>query len=1428
MKTKYMKLPILLALALPLQAMSAAKTTPYIYNIEVNDTINRSAEVNAEVDDIEEATQFVADDFPTKYQDKNQNRRQDGSETATVARLKRGDYFLVQDSLFKYKPISKHFPQKHFLDRAMLDLGGGIAWGTARADGARRNYKMGTGAHLRVGLSDWITPEHGWRASLALEQLPLKSHDSFTNILSNKRESLDATAYTLGLDYLLNFSAVGNRTYYEPKKFEFYGVAGLDVGYFTNQNLKESKKEGDLIFGGHLGLRGIYNFSSNNYLYLEPRLSIYHPGDVLKSSSSDGYAYSLGVTAGLGFRKIPEWGLQHHTDTLSSRGNDWFLQMSGGLGMPFEKFGGNLGPRLNLGIGKWLNRTSGLRFSANAGAYKNGNLPRMATIGAGLDYMWNLTRAFQRNATYNRRAEGPFYINYLLGFTYNWSDILDNKRHGSLGIGTGFQFNYHFMPMTDFYFEPRVDVYQKNYLTDFPISDPNKGDVVLSLLAGFTFHQDMHTKWLRDSRNPSFYHKKWYDHLFLQVEGGMQVPCEERSIRADGEFYLITARTLLGVGEWFKPTHGLRIFAEGGPLRQDATKPTTYYAGMGVEYLWNITNALAGYREHRPFEFVAGLGFINGYITRKVHKFNPGFSLSMQAHYYILPQFSLFVEPQLRIFGKKFMPWTGTNLDALTAVSVGAQLRAFGYDYADYREDFGQEHHPFMSLAAGYTHNLNFGQYGFSGRFSVGRWFTPVSALRGNITMTGFKVDPVERSRRQVKTTLGADYLLDFTNMAFGYKDRLFYLRPLVGLKMGVGAYSQTGAEFDAEMHIGVQGAFKITKKDELYVEPQLAYLFETDVYSRRQIINPMLYVGWNHNVNTIEEGLTHFKNTLSERYQKISSNVREIREHNEQTTPWTDDGKAYNKWFFELAAGPQILWSEMARHNMKDFQGYGGYFAFGRWFNSVNGIRMNLNGARLFSPDETNPNYHRETMGFGAEYAVSLSNAIWGYNPDRRFDFNAFVGPHLQWYHHIWKPRFAVDVALQPTLNFNRNYSLFIQPEMKIYTKGAIYPSSMGKNIQTGIMVGMQVHPENFDYATSKKIFDESDKRCFISASAGVEIPLRNFYSLTDEWGGVGRISFGKWFHPVSAWRVNVEGRAYRHGNINHTRNTQALLGADYILDITSMCYGYSDTRLFSLRALAGFNLGAQYMEAYDTKLHFLADIHTGGQFVFRISPSVELYAEPLMRWNWEGQRKGSRLSDVFPQLMAGINYRLGTHEERELTDDEKDYIKDSFVTLAVGTGCNTYTLLHVNKPEKLTFDMGATYGRWLNYLSGFRVGVSNSNFDLFDKAGQREIRHNNLTIQADYIMNLLSLFTHDETRYLRGELMGFLGVNYNLGFARHKDVENGFGVEAGFQLGYKLNKTFSIFMEPAVSVHTTKLYNSPQGVDGMGRVLFGVKYAF
>lgn len=1723
--------------------------------------------------------------YDAEFRDNTQNGRSD----VTIVRKHRGQSVLDPEFLFKHHQISKpKYPSKRFLDHAMLDLGAGVLWGTARDVSGR--YSMGSSPEFRIGLGDWVTPEHGWRMSFNMGNLPVTTWGWHPGL----KHTYDPMQFSLGGEYMLNLSAVSTRKYDKPKMLEFYGVAGLDLGLLTYKDLSEKNKTG-LNVGAHLGLRGVYNFSANNYLYLEPELRVYRPGDLLAHQNGDEYAVGLGVTAGIGFRKNPfSLGFAAEKDTLSAVGNDWFLQTAGGLAFPTDRFGA-MGPRLNVSVGKWLNRTSGVRVGFNAAAHRIfPDQPRNAAIGVEADYLWNVTRAFSANPTYDRPSEKRFSLIYLLGLGYNFSDRLVDGRRGAFGVGTGFQFNYRIAPMTDFYLEPRVDYYQKDYLQDFPASNPDKSNIVVSLLAGFAFHQGMHTEWLRQ-RNEDFTLNSWYDRLFIQGAIGAGLPISTSMIRADKKYKMAKPKAFIAVGKWFTATHGVRLFADGGTIRQAEHMQSTYGGSVGAEYLWNISNALAGYRVDRPFEFIAGLGAGVGWLTRQSKKVHPMFAADLQVHYNITPQWSIYAEPQLRLYAKNYLVGAGTNLDVLGNFMIGTQLRtsslyeaslanesfkatnrtfygvaggftfpmrrtntpfgyagrfsvgrwitpisafrvnftmlgyhkdfaykermtvkpqlggdflfdifnlAYGYDnerlftlrpvlggniglglyektgaelngdvhvgmqgafrvarntevyvepqmvygffkggwrrdhvnptiyvgfnqniegvnvtmqriyhrvqdtraknaeenlwtddqqwfnkmfyevgagpellwsstathdlkhylgagaylgvgrwfnrqmgvrmrldggrayapantyevrrrdniglgfeyihsvtnaiwgynpnrtidlnifagprltyvrslgkirlggnlgaqvlwnvnpiysvflqpdftlykkdaiyargagrlnihsdlmaglqvhagnydYAAAQDQFLQSDRSFYGFAAGYTHTLRRSSYtnGFAGRFSAGRWLNSMNGFRANFTMTGFKNEPYTHQQRVVRAMLGADYLIDVTNLAYGYGQHVVHFRPLVGGNVGFGFYQNTGAEFDADVHVGLQAAFPVGNGFEFYVEPQIAYLFDKKGAGRLDRVTPIIYGGVVKNINGVTAKL-----------DEVFTRVRRIRETNAEENPWTDDDRIFNKMFFEFGAGPQLLWSRAASHNIKDFMGYGAYMAFGRWFTAQNGLRLSLNGARMYRPENGSP-VHHETLGFGIEYAQSISNAIWKYNPDRLFDVNAYVGPHFQLFRQNEKMRVGLNVAIQPMININHTYSIFLQPEFTFYRKGAIYNTSINGHITNNLMVGLQVHPDNYRLAESRRLFDEAENHSFVSVGVGMAAPFRNFQSYGKQWGGLGRFSYGHWFLPNSAWRINVEGRAYRHSNINFRTSAEAVAGVDYLLDLTTLAFGYRDDRRFYLRALAGVNIGANYMRQHDGRLHFLGDIHTGGQIAARVGSRAELYLEPTVRYNWAGRVKGSRLSNAFPQIVAGMSYRLGTKAQAELTDEQQKSIKKRFATGAIGTGCNTTTLLVAHGGRKFTFDADLTYGQWINYLGAWRVGVSNSYFRT-SPVSECKDSHDNVSIHADYMLNLLSLFRGDETRHLSAELAAFVGLNYNLSFATDKDLKQGLGAEAGLQLGYKLTPNVALFMEPAVTIHGHKLYNQwGHGIDGSGRLLLGVKYAF
>lgn len=1394
---------LLTLLALPFVAVSGSWAST-----EDNDTLDVIVK--------KVATDVEDNDFPLKYRDKLQNVKADGTESATVVRLKRGGYMLVADSLFKPQQISKKYEHKRMFDKFMFEAGGALTYGMARnSSGA---YGMGTKPGMGIGVGDWVTPEHGWRVDFTYRQLPL------SQLSKGVKTALNPITYEVGINYMLNFNAIVNRAYPAERKLEVLGLLGADVG-LLNYSQSAGGEFGRLLYGGHIGLRGMYNFKKPAYLYVEPRLEVYKPGNALRPKyfGGDGYAIGASLTAGVGLRRYPSVVYDHHNDTVSAKGNDWFLQMAGGLSMPSESTT-SYGPIVNIGVGKWINRCNGLRVRFVSGMY--GTLPgatnyRLMHIGAGVDYLWNISRFFSSKATYNRLEEPRFSANLALGGSYALNDRSSGSRHSAIGAGVGLLFNVRIAKSTDVYIEPRLDLYNKNYLPSFPAGNEGGMDGVASVVAGFTFHQGMHTAWLRESRNPDFNTGYWRDHFFMQLAAGGVAPVSTSVLRAGSVAGMVGPVAQLTVGKWFTPLHGVRAYGEAGYFQTNIENRKDYFGGLGFDYMWNITNALVGYREYRPFEFISGFGVNLGVISHKFHKPYPGFSSTLQAHYNVTRRWSIYLEPQLRLFGKKYLDCAGIKIDPVASVMLGTQIRTLGgYDFKEQRDTFNTRNRAFFGAALAYTQPSDRFEPGISGRFEVGRWYTPASAVRGYAHVTGYRTDPLLEHYRNVRLTFGADYMVDITNLAYGYNpERFFNLRPLVGGSVGWSflRHADKGT-LAGDMHLGVQGAFYVGHNTEVYVEPQLLYYIYKGVpTSRLRQINPAVYFG-------VSKRMLSYKDMAA----AIRRDVRAIREANAENHPWSDDNKIYNKLFLEMGGGFQLMWSGEANRHKKEYMGEAAYAALGRWITPQMGLRLRLHGARMYRPvNGVKDDF--TLMGFGVEYVHSISNAIWRYNPERLFDVNALVGPHfvLTTSQHM---HVGFNIGVQPLLNLSKNYSLFLLPEITFYKRNALLTTTRHKKcIHNNILFGLQVHPQNYDVESSRRLFDEGAAHSFFSGAGGLSIPLYDVHP--SKAVAQGRFSFGHWFTPFSAWRVSAVGGITHcdfHSNTNAIRTS---LGGDYILDMTTLGFGYKDYRFFHLRALAGVNLGMNYMQRYDRKLHFLPDLHVGAQFAFCPSRRVEIFLEPQIAHVWSGAKEPSRLSRVHPTAFLGLNYNLATYSRHDIADEKENSPYKNFVCGALGSGSNTQIVIYgPHFSYRFTMEADVSYGRWLDVLNGVRVGVSNSYYNISHRKKNNPLHQDNVTLHVDYMLNLVSLFRGSNSMGNRVEMNAFAGLTYGLGFVKNRDMYKGFGGEAGFQLGGRVSKHVGIYMEPAVQMTSCKLSSAPvpHPFEAVARLLVGTRYSF
>lgn len=1355
-----------------------------------------------------------ANDFPQHLQDKDQNRHADGSASATVVRNRRGGYLLVPDSLFKPQRISKFYPRKRFLDKAMIDFGAGLNYGIGTS--ANGTYGMGPAPQFQMGLTDWATPEHGWHLGLTIGQLPLKVYDKGNQAWTNYRPN----RFGLSADYFFNISALASRSYQRPDRVEMILVAGAeaDAINYTDDALNN---QWTYNLGLHMGLRGVFNLSPICYLYLQPQVGVNKASTFFSfdRDGGEGYAFNASLNAGIGLRRDARYSaVGHVSDTLKLMRNGLFLELGAGLHL-HQNSPRTLGPEFALSLGRWFDYTNGLRLRGAAGILRNPSRGRIITASAGVDYMWNVSRFFAIRSGNIKAQASPWNLNLAVGGGVGLS------RHASTGIsiaphgGVGVQLGVRTGGATQFFLEPRVDVYAGNYIPFVRTTNDKQFDVVPSLRAGFSFNQRAPIMWVRRANNHKFATLPFQHHFFVQGGVGIVAPVTLSLITTSELLHVLEPAARLSVGKWFTPVHGLRFYGEGGRLKEGTTLSASNYVSFGAEYLWNITNSISkGYRDYRPLEFIFGLGLNNGTLLNSGKAFNPALSATLQAHYNINKRWSVFVEPQLRVYGKDLLTHRGPKFDPVASLMIGTQLRTVGYNYRIVRDSTDWHKGGFIGFAAGPSASLRPHTLGFSGRLSIGQWFTPVSALRMNLGYQNLRFEAFDCTSRQQKVLIGADYMVDLLNLSYGYRSRHFHIRPLAGVNIGTGWQSGKSATFEGDLHAGLQFSFDLKRGNEIYLEPQLSYIWGNSHVRRIKHFQPIFYVGLQKNASSIGGA-----------FIALSRDLADIRRYNAETYSWDGANKWYNKWFYELGAGLNILWGDAAQAALDQYVGFGGHAAVGRWFTRMSGVRLRFLGDRLYAETD-HGKMGFEMMGLGLDYAHSLTTAIWGYNPDRHIDINAYAGLRLMWQTSTDKVVPGFNVALQPMVNISRSVGLYLQPEITFYGKKALQTDrSISSNFTTHLSLGLQVHPQNYNYAGAKLLYDEEGGHCFFSLAGGGGMPLRNMSAKRDEWFLTGRFSYGNWFSPLSAWRANVEGWASPRDFHTRTRSGRITLGGDYLFDVTTLAYSRMDNRLFNFRPVVGFNMGLAYMAHLDGLLHFQGDVHAGVQMGINVSRRVELYLEPQLAHVWSGFSEQSRLTPVQPTMLAGLTYRLTSYANEVIKNDVGTDQPHHFISIGAGTGFNSHILTGGQElfRFKMSVDADVNYGYWFNAIHGLRAGLGMSTMHLGAKR-YPNIQLTNLTLHADYLLNLLNIFRGPDALNQRAELVAYAGLNYNFSMAPGRTTRNAPGAEVGFWAGLRVTPKVTLFLEPTIQVQSPRLYNSYHPIDGTVRLLGGAKFAF
>lgn len=673
---------------------------------------------------------------------------------------------------------------------------------------------------------------------------------------------------------------------------------------------------------------------------------------------------------------------------------------------------------------------------------------------------------------------------------------------------------------------------------------------------------------------------------------------------------------------------------------------------------------------------------------------------------------------------------------------------------------------------------------------SVGDWLTPVHGVRLGIN-GGEYGSSIGNPKHY---GISADYLMNFSALVRkDNPDRTVEVIGLAGCELQM-VKKDGNWSVNPGFRIGIQTRFNVSRSTFLYIEPRIG-IYTDNIDAAES------FLGYDYQASLMV-GLGYRLN-----------GGRGYRTSN--STPFHNEHFVENL-FYGFSAGATTFAYHDADHILSHMGPVGSAFV-GKQVSSVSAFRLSasIGYAKNFTDQ-------RSKMALlDLDYQLDIPALLSGYDPDRLFHTKLGLGAVLSYAHggyHTPKKLYpGLGVSLQGAFRLNDNLSLFIEPKARFfaraYSNNISHRNSHG-DILASLSLGLQ-YQINGGYKSKNKThnwnFNLEDylksKKYFISLGGGSALVSRR--GLERNVAVVG--SLGKWFSPISAWRVGFDYDQF----MDWPRRISLSGTFDYMMSLSSLSAGYDPDRLFDLSALVGVSAGASHKQ---NKYEFIMGGRVGLHGRFRLSPSLELFIEPQLALEYTPD---SKTAYSYGTILAGITYRMGNNKNAKSSIGKPfDGDKRNFVQVAGGMSFSSENVLRSKFNAGGSID--ASVGRWLSRVSGVRVGVS---YDFVPVDGYKQ--YNIGTAHINYMANLRSLFNYDPDNIFH--IIAELGAG--LAWNNNKGSGIGGSAEAGLQFRWNLPSNIDLLVEPTMILWEQRMCNAIKHSHRFvanGRVMAGIAYRF
>lgn len=844
----------------------------------------------------------------------------------------------------------------------------------------------------------------------------------------------------------------------------------------------------------------------------------------------------------------------------------------------------------------------------------------------------------------------------------------------------------------------------------------------------------------------------------------------------------------LGVGKVVSPMVSFRLGFEKAWAYSHASTTvynTNQYNSYGgyVDFLYNFSNYLLGYRPERPFNVSGILGL--GVQTASLHSWNNadmtavGASTSgaaldghvgVQFKFFASPYASIALEPYFKVATKKLNLLAnpgysdpdfsyGVNFayqwNFAKQLSYMANAGIFQKHFNNqkrYMLDNGQLQHlrypmffdySFGPMYVGKSYNLSLrNTRGFDALAAVGWWLAPAAGVRAGVHVTNGDWKQGSIGNDDTKSLIGTRGVnVDFLFNPFGFKRHYNWDAP-VGMNLLAG-YEFGGMKKTAASLLGS------------YEGNYTAFRFGGQLWMKltndlRLTLEPTYMQIEHYNGNLDRERYDEYAVKLGLSLLFRDKGIRNYRNVESDSVLNT----IQRGYFLGLGLGwNNTVWEwrfKGYQHDLlKNAVLFGGYR-----FNKIHGIRLQaewMKEAQAFF-DSYGSGIEKFTYNnylLSTDYQINLFNAMAGYDPLRRWNVYMYAGPTLLL--GDGGAAFAANVGGMVTYNITPNLSLFYShtiyrmpktryPHHMVYTRDGIFTN----NLNVGVMYNFDRDNNIFAAASQRRFFFEYG---FGPAYTG-RTPLR----FRNTRGFDANASIGWWFSSAFALRggvhvTNADWQTTQYAN----EDTKLLVGtrgiaADLLINPLGFVKDYNWEMPFGFNLVGGYEFGqgkrtmTPYADSFEGNYTALRG---GVQLWARLANGLRFTLEPMVSSVKLKGVNGYNYNEY--ALKAGVAVLFKRQAERNYPDvpsDEVRNIPKKGYFLGVGMGwSNTIWDWRFSGYQHGVLKNATIFGGYhFNELHGIRLQSEwmREKIAFPNYAIQVKLKPNNYLLSLDYQFNL------------------------------------------------------------------------------------------